>query len=162
MFIWSTRHSVAKPTKISQRKSITGFSAQQKAGCVMWNHETDSMNTNTAWNHTKYAESLLARNVIIRWVYVLLDMKGRIYTSIGRPTALSDQEETAFVYFVQWQRRYLQREEKNKNTPQSTNSDIRKHEIYSSSFKLHDFKQFEFRDCTARLEFTKDSFKVFK
>ena len=107
--------------KSVKMKGFLAFSAQQKAKCVTWCHQTGSI-TQTQRNYrATYAESPTARNSILRWVQNF-DEHGMVRNaeSSGRPGASSNQEERVSYYFFRYSSRSLRRAEKDLNIPRSS------------------------------------------
>lgn len=135
-------------------EGFLAFSAQQKAKCITWYHQTGSI-TQTQRNYrTTYAESPPARNSILRWVQNF-DEHGRVGNAeaSGRPGTSSNQEERVSKYFVRYPSRSLRRAEQDLNIPRSSIHDILRNRLHMFPYKLQVVQQLEDGDYTARIEF---------
>ena len=130
------------------------FSRQQKAKCVTWYMETQSITTVRRRFQTKYGEPPPVRNTILRWVNNF-NSEGNVENRTGRgsPPVTEQSINSVRSYFRRHPRRSLRQAERDLSIPYSTVRKILRTLIHMFPYKIKRVRHLRDNDKVNRVRF---------
>ena len=132
------------------------FTRQQKATCVAWYIETQSVTTVRRRYQTTYGETPPVRNTILRWVHNF-NFEGNVEnrTGRGRPSVTNHSINLVRSYFRRNPRRSIRQAERDLSIPYSTIRKILKTLIHAFPYKIRRVHQLRDNDRASRVQFAR-------